>query len=90
MTRISPELDARLRASVAARYDGDEEEARQLYESVLQRIAWRARRGHKVCARCKAAKAPSAFGQDSPRPDGLSVYCRDCKKGMNAMRVMRE
>lgn len=65
-------------AIVAARYDGDEDEARQVYESTLQRIEWRKAHGFKLCVTCRQKKKPRAFGVDSAKSDGLSNRCRRC------------
>lgn len=83
-------IERHLATIVAARADGDPEEAARLMESIRRRIEWRERRGHKVCARCKEAKRPTAFGIDATRIDGLSVYCRRCKKDLNAASRGRE
>lgn len=38
------------------------------------------RRSGKVCGACTEFKALSAYGADASRSDGLSVYCRQCRK----------
>ena len=80
MSEVSPRLDGLLLSLVAQRYDGDEEEARQVYESTLRRIAWRAGRGFKVCETCHERKRPTAFGTHSREPDGLRRQCRLCRR----------
>jgi hypothetical protein len=77
---VSPRLDGLLLSLVAQRYDGDEEEARQVYESALRRVAWRKGRGFKVCPRCGEALKPTEFGMDASRSDGLHNVCRRCRR----------
>jgi hypothetical protein len=36
----------------------------------------------KECGKCKEILPLDSFGKDKPRPDGLSPYCRSCKRGM--------
>lgn len=38
----------------------------------------------KRCSRCKEIKPITEFGRDSRNKDGLLIYCRDCKRAMNA------
>lgn len=38
------------------------------------------RRSGKVCLNCKEFKTLSEFGSDSSRPDGLAVYCKQCRR----------
>lgn len=73
--------ERRLATIVGARYDGDLDEARQLYESTLRRIRWRSRRGYRTCSSCERDLKPSAFGLDSRARDGLSGRCLDCEAG---------
>lgn len=39
---------------------------------------WRG--GKKRCARCQVFKEPAKFGPNRALADGLSAYCRDCKR----------
>jgi hypothetical protein len=80
VSEVSPRLDGLLLSLVAQRYDGDEEEARQAYESALRRVAWRKGRGYKVCSSCQERLSPSEFGVDSTNPDGLRRVCRRCRR----------
>ena len=32
----------------------------------------------RTCARCLIEKDESEFGRDRPKPDGLSIYCKQC------------
>jgi hypothetical protein len=82
---LSPRLDGLLLSLVAQRHDGDEEEARQVYESTLRRLAWRQGRGHKVCDSCREAKRPAAFGQESRNTDGLARRCLKCDRRRKAL-----
>ncbi len=34
----------------------------------------------KLCLNCEATKSVSAFSKDKTRKDGLSPYCKDCRK----------
>lgn len=65
---------------IAARYDGDEDMIRQIYESTLRRIEWRKQRGFKTCVTCRQDKKPWEFGPDSAKTDGLSNRCRVCDR----------
>lgn len=44
----------------------------------------------KVCSSCKEFKHFSEFGKDAARDDGLSVYCKECKKTINARQREQE
>jgi hypothetical protein len=66
-------------AAVCARYDGSDDEAARLTDATLRRLAWRRRRGGKLCASCAAGLPLSAFGPDLRRPDGLRYACRPCE-----------
>lgn len=74
------DIERHLQTVIAARSDGDVEEAAQMLANVRRRLAWRERRGHKVCERCKEAKKPSEFGLHSREPDGLRRECRQCRQ----------
>lgn len=76
----SADLSRRLQTIVAARTDGDEEEALQLYNATLRRLDWRRRRGFRTCSRCGLDKKPNAFSVDSRERDGLRRYCRECDR----------
>lgn len=73
-------IERHLQTIIAARADGDPEEAAQMLASVRRRIEWRERRGFKTCAACKEDKKPSAFGVDAYRSDGLHNICRKCRR----------
>lgn len=81
---MSPEERIRL---VAARYDGDDDEARRLGDEALQRLAWRKRRSGKECARCGERKPLSAFGRDTRERDGLHRLCRGCRSTVREARL---
>ncbi|WGH20353.1 hypothetical protein SEA_MAGUCO_61 [Arthrobacter phage MaGuCo] len=70
---------ADLIARISARYDGGDGEAARLTAEALARLAWRKRRGGKVCVRCGQARQVGDFARDSRRPDGLAYACRSCE-----------
>ena len=65
---------------LAERYDDGDGEAAALAEEAVRRLAWRRRRGGKVCGGCKAGKPLADFGVDNREADGLHRLCRDCRK----------
>lgn len=77
-------LDARfpngldLLAAIAARYDGQDNEAARLEAGARRRLEYRRRHSGKSCDRCRETKALSAFSRDSREKDGLRRYCRAC------------
>ena len=46
--------------------------------------------GEKQCPRCKEVKPLDGFSNNKGRPDGLSVYCRECLHDDNTTPAMRE
>ena len=64
--------------ALAEKYDDGDGEASALAADAMRRLAWRRRRGGKVCAACGEAKALSEFGPDDRKPDGLDPRCRPC------------
>ena len=36
----------------------------------------------KECGKCKQILPLDSFGKDKPRPDGLTPYCKPCKRSM--------
>lgn len=46
----------------------------------LERLAQMGSRAGKTCVKCGEFKALSAFGSDASRTDGLSIYCRACRR----------
>lgn len=40
----------------------------------------------KACTRCGETKPPDQFGKDSDKPDGLTCWCRDCKREYDRQR----
>lgn len=84
---LSPEPD--LLALVAARYAGQDDEARRLEEAARRRLEYRKAHAGKRCDRCRETKPVSAFGVDRSRKDGLRRYCRSCVSGINARRGPR-
>lgn len=58
--------------------DGTDPDA--LAASVRARLAWRIRRGFRVCTACRKRLPVRDFGLDASRRDGLSVVCRACRK----------
>lgn len=83
---MTARLEDRLASLVALRYPDDHEEARQVLDSTLRRLAWRRRRGYKVCSSCHERKPVAAFGRDIGRPDGLRHRCALCERRRTAQR----
>lgn len=44
----------------------------------------------KKCSKCGIEKPLTDFYKDNARPDGLSCYCKQCRKIMNAQRDRRK
>jgi hypothetical protein len=40
----------------------------------------------KICARCKIEKSGDGYYRDMTTPDGLSRYCKECRKNYNRTR----
>lgn len=38
----------------------------------------------KTCKKCGEAKSLDSFNKDRSKPDGLQIYCRPCRKGVQA------
>jgi hypothetical protein len=45
---------------------------------------------HKHCARCGANKSFADYGKNQAKPDGLQVYCRDCRKKKSSSGLARK
>lgn len=73
---LSPKPD--LLALVAARYDGQDGEARRLEEAARRRLEYRKARSGKRCDSCHETKPVSSFSRDAREKDGLRRYCRGC------------
>lgn len=40
----------------------------------------------KTCSRCLEDKSPTAFGKDAQKNDGLSSYCKPCRRAIDLFR----
>ena len=70
-----------LKTYLQRKYPGVSDEYLLQREALLQdALSSYARRSGKICLACKEFKALSAYGADASRSDGLTVYCRQCRK----------
>lgn len=73
--------DSLIRQYLQRKHPGLDGEYLQQREALLQdALSSYTRRSGKVCQACKEFKALSAYGTDASRSDGLTVYCRQCRK----------
>lgn len=73
--------DSLMKAYLRHKYPQGSDEYLAQREALLQdALAAYARRSGKVCQACKEFKSLSEYGSDSSRPDGLTVYCRQCRR----------
>lgn len=42
----------------------------------------------KTCSKCKIEKDESEFYSNKRMPDGLDYYCRECRKGTKAAKIL--
>lgn len=73
--------DSLIRQYLQRKHPGVDGDYLSQREALLQdALSSYARRSGKMCLACKEFKALSAYGTDASRPDGLTVYCRQCRR----------
>jgi hypothetical protein len=66
-------------------YDGLTSRCKNCVKQTAKKLNFTRQDGSKACARCHIAKDRSEFGTCKRLPDGCNIYCKTCKKGIEAI-----